>query len=174
MSSSTSSKVSLYSESCARGNYVITGELRISISYSKGQLRVVLHYARGLAAADSNGFSDPYVKIYLLPDKSKHSKRKTDVKKKTLAPVYNETLLVSLWQFLMGTLLLTFLRTYCITGEMSRSGVLSLLCCSCDVVHVVLQCDLVLQCCSVMLCCSVWCCVLQCVVVLQYAVLLFK
>ena len=87
--------VSLYSESCVKGNYVITGGIHISMSYSEGQLRVLLHYAQGLAAADSNGFSDPYVKIYLLPDKSKHSKRKTEIKKKTLNPVYNETLIVS-------------------------------------------------------------------------------
>ena len=42
-----------------------------------GQLLVHVNKARGLAAADSNGLSDPYVKTYLLPDKSKHSKRKT-------------------------------------------------------------------------------------------------
>ena len=51
--------------------------------------------ARDLAAADSNGFSDPYVKTYLLPDKSKHSKKKTDVQRKTLNPIYNQTLSVS-------------------------------------------------------------------------------
>ena len=51
--------------------------------------------ASDLAAADSNGLSDPYVKVYLLPDKSKHSKRKTGVKLETLNPVYNETMLVS-------------------------------------------------------------------------------
>ena len=36
-----------------------------------------------------------YVKTYLLPDKSKGSKRKTKIKKKTLDPVYQETLKVS-------------------------------------------------------------------------------
>ena len=50
--------------------------------------------ARGLAAADSNGYSDPYVKTYLLPDKDKHTKHKTSVIKKTLDPVYKETLKV--------------------------------------------------------------------------------
>ena len=53
--------------------------------------------ARDLAAANSNGFSDPYVKTYLLPDRSKHSKRKTVVQRKTLNPVYNQTLVVW-WQ----------------------------------------------------------------------------
>ncbi len=50
--------------------------------------------ARGIAAADTNGLSDPYIKTYLLPDKSKHSKKKTTVKKKTLNPVFKETLKV--------------------------------------------------------------------------------
>ena len=77
-----------------QGEYTITGEICISLEY-KQKLRVTIHEARGLAAADSNGLSDPYVKTYLLPDKSKHSKGKTEVKKKTLNPVYNETLLVS-------------------------------------------------------------------------------
>ena len=53
-----------------------------------------MNKARGLAAADKNGFSDPYIKTYLLPDKSKVSKKKTAIKKKTLNPVYNETLKV--------------------------------------------------------------------------------
>lgn len=35
-----------------------------------------------------------YVKTYLLPDKSHHSKKKTSVKKKTLNPVYDQTLRV--------------------------------------------------------------------------------
>jgi Ca2+-dependent lipid-binding protein len=36
-----------------------------------------------------------YVKVYLLPDKSKGGKRKTKVKKHTLNPVFDETLKVS-------------------------------------------------------------------------------
>ncbi len=48
--------------------------------------------SKDLAAADSNGLSDPYVKLYMLPDK--HTKRQTEVKKKTLNPVYNEIMQV--------------------------------------------------------------------------------
>lgn len=36
-----------------------------------------------------------YVKVYLLPDKSKSGKRKTKVKKHTLNPVFEEVLKVS-------------------------------------------------------------------------------
>jgi len=39
---------------------------------------------------------DRYVKVYLLPDKSKSGKRKTKVKKHTLNPVFDETLKVIL------------------------------------------------------------------------------
>lgn len=38
---------------------------------------------------DSGGTSDPYVKVFLLPDKKK--KYDTKVHKKTLNPVFNET-----------------------------------------------------------------------------------
>ena len=34
--------------------------------------------------------SDPYVKLYLLPDRSKKSKKKSDAKRDTVDPVYNE------------------------------------------------------------------------------------
>jgi len=73
-------------------DYDITGEVLVGVEYKAGQLLVHVNKARGLAAADSNGLSDPYVKTYLLPDKSKHSKRKTDTKRRTLDPVYNQTL----------------------------------------------------------------------------------
>jgi hypothetical protein len=73
----------------------ITGEVLVGVYYKNGQLHIHVERARGLAAADSNGYSDPYIKTYLLPDKAKHTKQKTSVKKKTLDPVYNETLTVS-------------------------------------------------------------------------------
>ena len=41
-----------------------------------------------------------YVKVYLLPDKSKSGKRKTKVKKHTINPVFDEVLKVRRSRFL--------------------------------------------------------------------------
>lgn len=38
-----------------------------------------------------------YVKCYLLPEKSRQSKRKTSIKKNTINPLYNETLKVKVY-----------------------------------------------------------------------------
>lgn len=78
-----------------KGDYDITGEVQFGVSYVGGLLEVNVGRARYLAAANKKGYSNPYIKTYLLPDKSKSSKLKTSVIRKTLNPVYNETLNVS-------------------------------------------------------------------------------
>nr|XP_041568905.1 synaptotagmin-3-like [Taeniopygia guttata] len=67
------------------------GRLNVSLRYSYGsqQLLVRVLRARDLPAKDSNGFSDPYVKIYLLPDRKK--KFQTKVLRRTLNPDWDET-----------------------------------------------------------------------------------
>ena len=47
--------------------------------------------AAELPAMDMGGTSDPYVKVYLLPDKKK--KFETKVHRKTLNPTFNEQFL---------------------------------------------------------------------------------
>uniref|UniRef100_A0A8C7P919 C2 domain-containing protein n=1 Tax=Oncorhynchus mykiss TaxID=8022 RepID=A0A8C7P919_ONCMY len=53
------------------------------------KLIVGILQAQDLAAMDMGGTSDPYVKVYLLPDKKK--KHETKVQRKNLCPVFNET-----------------------------------------------------------------------------------
>ena len=53
--------------------------------------------AADLAAMDMNGTSDPYVKVYLLPDKKK--KFETKVHRKTLNPIFNETFNFKGWAY---------------------------------------------------------------------------
>ena len=91
---SLGSMVSIYSEAGGKGDYDISGEVLVGMYYKSNQLHIHVERATGLAAADSNGYSNPYIKTYLLPDKAKHTKQKTSVKKRTLDPVYNETLKV--------------------------------------------------------------------------------
>lgn len=52
------------------------------------QLMVGIIQAAELPALDMGGTSDPYVKLFLLPDKKK--KFETKVHRKTLNPVFNE------------------------------------------------------------------------------------
>lgn len=68
------------------------GRIQISLRYKsqKNQLVVGIIRCAGLAAMDSNGYSDPFVKVYLRPDSQKKTKRRTSIKKKTLNPEFNE------------------------------------------------------------------------------------
>ncbi|XP_066964987.1 uncharacterized protein [Macrobrachium rosenbergii] len=77
------------------GTVVIKGEIELGLQYNykEGHLECHVVQCRDLAAVDTKrNRSDPYVKVYLLPDKSKSGKRKTKVKKHTLNPVFEEVL----------------------------------------------------------------------------------
>ena len=90
--SSIGSLTSMYSAAGGKGNYAISGEICIGIWYSNnGLLMVHIEKARNLAAARKEGHSYPYMKVYLLPDRSKQTKRKTGFMRKTVNPRYDET-----------------------------------------------------------------------------------
>ncbi|XP_013136891.1 PREDICTED: synaptotagmin 1 isoform X5 [Papilio polytes] len=67
------------------------GKLQYKLEYdfNSNSLSVTVIQAEELPALDMGGTSDPYVKVYLLPDKKK--KFETKVHRKTLSPVFNET-----------------------------------------------------------------------------------
>lgn len=74
-----------------KGEAASCGRLSFALryAYSTEQLVVRILRALDLPAKDANGFSDPYVKMYLLPDRKK--KFQTKVHRKTLNPIFNET-----------------------------------------------------------------------------------
>lgn len=67
------------------------GRLQYSLDYDfqMGQLLVGILQAEGLAALDLGGSSDPYVSVYLLPDKRR--RHETKVHRQTLNPHFGET-----------------------------------------------------------------------------------
>ncbi|XP_074642504.1 synaptotagmin-like protein 4 isoform X9 [Tubulanus polymorphus] len=99
-SSSQGSRESVYSfySDAGEGLYgtiPVEGEILFSLDYNykTGVFIINIKQCRGLALVDEKRRrTDPYVKCYLLPDKTRNSKRKTRVKKHTINPVYDEQL----------------------------------------------------------------------------------
>ncbi|KAF6275947.1 extended synaptotagmin 2 [Rhinolophus ferrumequinum] len=68
------------------------GQIQLTVRHSsqRNKLVVVVHACRNLIAFSEDG-SDPYVRMYLLPDKRRSGRRKTHVSKKTLNPVFDQS-----------------------------------------------------------------------------------
>ncbi|XP_030607331.1 extended synaptotagmin-2 isoform X2 [Archocentrus centrarchus] len=68
------------------------GEIQLTIRHSsqRNKLIVVVHSCRNLIAFTDHG-SDPYVRLYLLPDKRRSGRRKTQTMKRNLNPLYDTT-----------------------------------------------------------------------------------
>ncbi|XP_028255350.1 protein piccolo [Parambassis ranga] len=82
----------------------ISGEIQLQIHYDKqlGNLIVHVLQARNLASRDNNGYSDPFVKVYLLPGRgqvmvvqnaSAENKRKSKHAGKSINPEWNQTVI---------------------------------------------------------------------------------
>ncbi|XP_016975696.2 extended synaptotagmin-2-B isoform X1 [Drosophila rhopaloa] len=67
------------------------GRMQLSIRYSaqRQKLDVTIHKIQKIPLRDPSNIPDPYVKLYLLPGRSKESKRKTGVIKDNCNPVYD-------------------------------------------------------------------------------------
>ncbi|XP_067308640.1 extended synaptotagmin-2-A isoform X2 [Pseudorasbora parva] len=68
------------------------GEIELTIRHSpqRNKLIIVVHKCRNLISSTESG-SDPYVRLYLLPDKRRSGRRKTNTIKKTVNPIYDQT-----------------------------------------------------------------------------------
>ncbi|KAL0965745.1 hypothetical protein UPYG_G00285170 [Umbra pygmaea] len=111
--------MALYEEEVKEDEAEERGRILVSLTYNSQQGRLIVGVVRcaHLAAMDSNGYSDPFVKVCLKPDMGKKAKNKTQIKKKTLNPEFNEefsyeikhgelakkTLDVSVWDYDLGT-----------------------------------------------------------------------
>ncbi|XP_023568012.1 synaptotagmin-like protein 3 isoform X4 [Octodon degus] len=114
--------ISINSTCTEMGNFDnanVTGEIEFAIRYcfKTHCLEILIKTCKNLAYGEEKKKKcNPYVKTYLLPDKSSQGKRKTGVQKNTLDPTFQETLkyqvdpaqlvsrqlLVSVWH--LGTL----------------------------------------------------------------------
>ncbi|XP_072519181.1 synaptotagmin-like protein 4 [Salminus brasiliensis] len=97
--STLGSMMSVYSEAGDYDIVDVSGEIVFSLHYDEAaqSLAVLVKECRELAYADAaKKKCNPYIKSYLLPDKSRQSKKKTAIKSKTINPRYNETLKYSI------------------------------------------------------------------------------
>ncbi|ESP01471.1 hypothetical protein LOTGIDRAFT_230729 [Lottia gigantea] len=96
-SGSRESILSIYSDAgeINYGKIPVSGEVLLGIDYNykTGALEIYVKQCKDLAPVDTKRKrSDPYIKTYLLPDKTRGGKRKTKIKKHTLSPVFDEVL----------------------------------------------------------------------------------
>lgn len=66
-------------------------QLTIAFSVQRQRLLVIVHKISNIPQKDPSNIPDPYVKLYLLPGRSKDSKRKTNVVKDNCDPVFDAT-----------------------------------------------------------------------------------
>ncbi|XP_062314863.1 synaptotagmin-6 [Osmerus eperlanus] len=79
----------------ATSESVDLGEIMFSLCYlpTAGRLTLTVLKCRNLKAMDITGYSDPYVKVSLICDGRRLKKKKTTIKKNTLNPTYNESII---------------------------------------------------------------------------------
>ena len=77
----------------------VVGKLTMSLKFEElgskkgeiyGKLHIHIRNAKGLPNMDTHGYTDGFVKIFLLPTKTSKAQRKTEVVKDDLNPTWNE------------------------------------------------------------------------------------
>ncbi|XP_038172225.1 synaptotagmin-like protein 4 isoform X2 [Arvicola amphibius] len=109
--STIGSMMSIYSEAGDFGNVSVTGKIIFSLKFEQKTQTLVIHVkeCHQLAYADeAKKRSNPYVKTYLLPDKSRQGKRKTSIKRDTINPLYDETFRYEISESLLAQRTLQF------------------------------------------------------------------
>lgn len=99
MKGSCSSLASMYSGVGEEFLSEVSGEIQLQLHYDNKSATLEIHVlqCQELKTADSKKKStNPYVKTYLLPDRSLQGKRKTRHKRGTLNPAFNEILTVKI------------------------------------------------------------------------------
>uniref|UniRef100_A0A8C5GVR0 Protein piccolo n=1 Tax=Gouania willdenowi TaxID=441366 RepID=A0A8C5GVR0_GOUWI len=73
----------------------ISGEIQLQINYDRNLGNLIVHVlqARNLSPRDNDGYSDPFVKVYLLPGRGAENKRRTKYAQRTLNPEWNQTVI---------------------------------------------------------------------------------
>ena len=81
-------------KSCGVDHTERRGRIHVELEFIEDSkvntLMVTINEARNLPPMDPNGLSDPYVKLYILPDPKKETKKKTATHKRTLNPSFKE------------------------------------------------------------------------------------
>ncbi|NXC49992.1 SYT12 protein, partial [Penelope pileata] len=97
------------------------GEILLSLSYlpTAERLTVVVVKAKNLVWSNGKGTADPFVKVYLLQDGRKISKKKTAVKRDDTNPVFNEAMIFSVPAIVLQDLSLRVTVAEC--GEDGRA-----------------------------------------------------
>lgn len=69
----------------------VGGKIKISMQYHRDTLIVMIHHVVALPNTPGGQPPNTYVKVYLKPDSSKATKRKTKVVRKNCNPSFMET-----------------------------------------------------------------------------------
>lgn len=93
-------------ESVSSDDDMLDGAIRISVRYdsASGNLLIKVFEVRSMrGSGNPQTLCDPYVKMYVLPDKGKKTKMKTHLKRKTSSPSFEEKFSVPIPQKELGS-----------------------------------------------------------------------